>query len=304
MTQEDSAFDLIPFPGQSPVLQQRFEHGRLGDDRIHGYFELALTAKTPVHVSSGIRALGKDVGHPNIPLITPMVQSKEGKLIIQGSSLKGCLRAIYEVITNSKSGTQSKMQLPDGFEPPKGRELCAAGRVFGAMGYQGLVSFTDAVCETPAEVGYLSPMHTPGSKTRYLDRGFAKGRKFYYLNSSDEANKTVPILQAPRDAVFKTRLQFKNLDAAELGALLIALGQDQDPHAIALKLGAGKNQGMGVVTVQITKAEIMQVRDRYASYDAPASVWSDAMKQQWIEAAHKTLIVGSQLEALVKILGE
>jgi CRISPR/Cas system CSM-associated protein Csm3 (group 7 of RAMP superfamily) len=303
MTQEDSAFDLIPFPDEKPALEQRFGHDRLGRDRSHGYFELALMAKTPVHVSSGIRALGKDVGHPTLPMIAPMVQSKDGKLVIQGSSLKGCLRAIYEVITNSKSATQSAMRLPDGFEPPKGRELCAAGRVFGAMGYQGLVSFTDAVCETPAEVGYLSPMHTPSSRTRYSDRGLAKGRKFYYLDSPDEPNKTVPILQAPRGAVFTTRLQFKNLDAAELGALLIALGQDPQA-AIALKLGAGKNQGMGVVTVQITKAEIMQVRDRYASYDAPDSVWSDAMKQKWIAAAHETLIVGSQLEALVKILGE
>ncbi|KAM3112700.1 RAMP superfamily CRISPR-associated protein [Phormidesmis sp. 146-33] len=307
MTEEDTSFKLIPFATTEPKLEERYGHDRFGHDRFHGWFDLALTAQTPVHVSSGISALGQDVGETDIAMIRPMVESQDGKLIIQGSSLKGCLRAIYEVITNSRSGTQSAMRLPDCYEPPKGNRLCAAGRVFGAMGYQGLISFTDAVCDVPAEVGYLRPMFSPKSLTKYRDRaGFAKGRKFYYQTCrvAEGQGRTVAIQRAPKGAIFTTRLKFKNLDSAELGALLIALGQDSK-HQIALKLGAGKNQGMGTVTVEITKAEIVNqqnVVDRYSDYDYKTSAWSNAVKRKLIAEAHQQLIDQSLLGELLQVL--
>ncbi|KAM3091375.1 RAMP superfamily CRISPR-associated protein [Phormidesmis sp. 146-35] len=307
MTEEDTSFKLIPFATTEPKLEERYGHDRFGYDRFHGWFDLALTAQTPVHISSGIAALGRDIGESDVPMIRPMVQSQNGTLVIQGSSLKGCIRAIYEVITNSRSATQSAMTLPDGYKPSSGERLCAAGRVFGAMGYQGLVSFTDALCNVSAEVGYVRPMFSPKSLTRYCDRnGLAKGRKFYYQTCrvAEGQGRTVAIQRAPKGAIFTTRLKFKNLDSAELGALLIALGQDSK-HPIALKLGAGKNQGMGTVTVEIMKAEIVNqqnVVDRYSDYDYKASAWSDAVKQKLIAEAHRQLINQSLVGELLQVL--
>lgn len=306
MTQADSSFNLIPFLDAAPKLQERFGHDRFGRDHNHGWFDLALTAETPVHISSGITALGEDVGEANVSMIRPLVQSQNGKLVIQGSSLKGCIRAIYETITNSKSATQSAMRLPEDYAPPKGNRLCAAGRVFGAMGYQGLVSFTDALCDAPAEVGYLRPMYSPKSLTKYRDHtGLAKGRKFYYqtCRMAEGQGRTIAIQRAPKGAIFTTRLKFKNLESSELGALLIALGQDPN-YPIALKLGAGKHQGMGTVTVKITRAEIVKEKlfDRYSNYDSKPSSWSSGQKQKLIAEAHRHLIVKQLLDELLNVL--
>ncbi|NJR49867.1 MAG: hypothetical protein HC780_10180 [Leptolyngbyaceae cyanobacterium CSU_1_3] len=221
MNQDNDSFKLIDFPNRCRLPEPRAGHDRFGRDRVHGWLDLALTAETPVHVAAGFVALGVEVGEPSVPMIRPMVHTADGKLVIQGSSLKGCIRSIYEVITNSRLGTMPNKPLktPRGFEPMKGRELlkgrelCAAGRVFGAMSYQGLVSFTDAVCDRKAEVGYLRPMHSPDSEQYGDHNKIARGRKFYYQTCRvAEGNKrTVTIQRAPVGSVFTTRLTFKNL---------------------------------------------------------------------------------------------
>lgn len=303
MNQDNGSFKLIDFPAQSRSLEPRAGHDRFKHDRIHGWLDLALTAETPVHIAAGFVALGAEVGEPSVPMIRPMVQTAGGKLVIQGSSLKGCIRSIYEVITNSRLGTMPNKPLrtPRGFEPMKGTELCAAGRVFGAMSYQGLVSFTDAVCDRKPEVGFLRPMHSPDSEQYGNHNKIARGRKFYYQTCRvAEGNKrAVTIQRAPVGSIFTTRLIFKNLALAELGVLLIALGQDQG-YQIALKLGAGKNQGMGTMTVKVTNLEVIDPRDRYLSYQAETT--SPELISEAIAQAHSTLIEKSQLDALLEIL--
>lgn len=297
MTDESLSYAFVPFPANSPSKSKPKGHHKFVENCLHGCLELQLTAQQPIHVAVGVTVMGSDVGSDRL-LIRPMMQRPDGTLFIPGSTLKGCIRSIYETITNSTLGTQTT-NAPQEYQPSTGNQsLCPASRVFGALGYQGLIEFTDAICQTPATVGHIPVMHSPKAGNQ---------RKFYRTttqhNDPPEISE-VPIQQAPRGAIFTTRLQFKNLSPAELGALLIVLGQDQH-HAIALKLGAGKAHGMGMLTVQIVQAQIRSTedlqRDRYLSYPSPqpetSSDWA-----VYIQAAHAQLIQAPQLQALTTIL--
>jgi CRISPR/Cas system CSM-associated protein Csm3 (group 7 of RAMP superfamily) len=90
----------VPFPRQKPQLKHPVGHDRYRNDRLHGKLVLKLTVKTAVHISTGIVAMGTDLGN-RIPLIKTMAQSRQQKLTIPGSSLKGVVRSAFEAITNN-----------------------------------------------------------------------------------------------------------------------------------------------------------------------------------------------------------
>jgi CRISPR/Cas system CSM-associated protein Csm3 (group 7 of RAMP superfamily) len=294
MTDEIRSYGYVPL-SNNPSKGEPKGHKKFVDNCLHGYLELQLTAQQPIHVAVGVTVMGSDVGSDR-PLVRPMMQRPDGTLFIPGSSLKGCVRSIYEAITNSTVGTPTT-NAP--YKPCEGKQaLCPASRVFGALGYQGLIEFTDAISTDSATLGEMPVQHSPKAGTE---------RKFYRTNvqrTEPQEISQVPIQQAPRGATFRTRLRFKNLLPEELGALLIALGQDET-YPIALKLGAGKAHGMGMLTVQIVDAQVHGTenlrRDRYSSYQPTqpdtASSWDEHIQQ-----AHQKLIQKPQLKDLTAIL--
>lgn len=55
-------YELISFPSQAPELQHPIGHDKFRSDRFQGSISLSLKVQTVVHVSTGIVALGEDVG--------------------------------------------------------------------------------------------------------------------------------------------------------------------------------------------------------------------------------------------------
>jgi hypothetical protein len=260
--------------------------------------------------------LGSDIGSPRVALIKTMTQGSDRKLVIQGSSLKGCIRSVYEAITNSTLGVASRAvdKIPRERQPCRNKEeLCPASQVFGALDWQGLIEFSDAKCENSNyDTGFMPSLYAPRTQRRnyYTSRGVAVGRKFYYnfVKSIDKGqNQGIAVQQAAKDFTFTTQIHFKNLKPAELGTLLIVLGQDPN-YPIALKVGGGKPIGMGTVTVSVTAIEQAgDLRDRYSSY-TPSEVEPTTgtklqeFMQSQIKAAHANLIESEQLQQLTKIL--
>jgi CRISPR/Cas system CSM-associated protein Csm3 (group 7 of RAMP superfamily) len=298
MTDETLSYAFVE---SATVIDRRVPQGhkKFVDKGWHGYLDLRLLAQQPICVAVGVTVLGRDVGSDR-PLVRPMMQKPDGTLFIPGSSLKGCIRSIYEAITASTVGTEIDKVT---FEPCRGkkereeRPRCPASRVFGALGYQGMIEFTDAICNTPATIGDIPIMHSPNP---------GHDRKFYRTTAQrlDPPEMShVPIQQAPRGSIFTTRLRFKNLLSEELGTLLIALGQDPN-YPMALKLGAGKAHGMGQLTVEVGQAQVYRTedlqRDRYSSYQI-LSIEPVAW-QIHIQAAHEVLIQQPQLTTLANIL--
>lgn len=312
----EKPYALVPFPRQRPFLKAPIGHHRYADNCYHGTLHLTLKVLTALHVSTGVTALGSDVGS-RVPLIKTMVQGKEQQLLIQGSSLKGCIRAIYEAITNSTLAVitnRYRQKIPKDRLPCRSKEsLCPASQVFGALDWQGLVHFTDATCESTKSVtGFMPSLYRPRPDERdaYFDRGQAAGRKFYRhaVKAVDGGNRGTPVQQAGTEFTFKTEIHFRNLTEAQLGTLLIALGQDSN-YPMALKLGGGKPVGMGTVQVSIPEMEVTQdVRDRYSHYTPPAAETLTGEKvtqfiQEKTQAAKTSKLVEMpQLEALAEIL--
>jgi CRISPR/Cas system CSM-associated protein Csm3 (group 7 of RAMP superfamily) len=324
-------YDFVYFSDEAPSKNEPPGHHQYLPDHLHGTLFLNLKVQTMLHVSTGAVVMGSDVNRDNIPLIKTMVQGDDKELIIQGSSLKGCIRSIYEAITNSRVGVKPKnsSEYPVNRLPVKTKEeknkLCPASIVFGASGdnwgWQGLISIQDAHCEmTGFDVGFMPNLWRPRpdeNKAYYIkdERGKnqAVGWKFYY-NMKNAINKGegngIPVQVAYKDDEFITQLNFKNLKTEELGALLITIGQDQN-YPIVLKTGAGKPVGMGSMTVEITEAEILQKKadlySRYTNFAVPENLFLTGESLQnfitdKIQQAHENLIDRPKLEQISKIL--
>lgn len=313
-------YELISFPKERPPKKPPAGHHQYLGDRLHGTLFLTLKVQTTLHVSTGVVVMGSDIGS-RVPLIKTMVQNIDQKLSIQGSSLKGCIRSAYEAITNSTLAvitSRYRDKIPQERLPCKNKqELCPASQVFGALDWQGLIEFSDANCEnTGFATGFMPSLYRPRPDQRraYFDaRGNVAGRKFYYhtIRAIDKGqNQGITVQQAAKEYTFKTQIQFKNLTAAELGTLLIVLGQDPK-YPIALKVGGGKPIGMGTMTVEVTAAKVLQnkgdLRDRYSSYNPPESDSMTGTKlqqfmQKNIQAAHSSLVQATQLQQLAEVL--
>ena len=319
-TGEPKPYELISFPKERPPKNPPAGHHQYLGDRLHGTLFLTLKVQTTLHVSTGVVVMGSDIGS-RVPLIKTMVQNIDQKLSIQGSSLKGCIRSAYEAITNSTLAvitSRYRDKIPQERLPCKNKqELCPASQVFGALDWQGLIEFSDAKCQnTGFATGFMPSLYRPRPDQRraYFDaRGNVAGRKFYYhtIRAIDKGqNQGITVQQAAKEYTFKTQIQFKNLTAAELGTLLIVLGQDPK-YPIALKVGGGKPIGMGTMTVEVTAARVLQnkgdLRDRYSSYNPPESDSMTGTKlqqfmQKNIQAAHSSLVQATPLQQLAEVL--
>ncbi|MFK0735102.1 MAG: RAMP superfamily CRISPR-associated protein [Gloeotrichia echinulata GP01] len=310
-------YEFVSFPSERPNLQRPAGHHKYLSDRLHGSLYLTLKVQTSLHVSTGVVVMGSDIGNNRIPLIKTMVQAVDQKLSIQGSSLKGCIRSVYEAITNSTLAvitSKYREKIPTERLPcPNKEQLCPASRVFGALDWQGLLDFNDAKCESMGfATGFMPSLYRPRPDERiaYFIRGKVAGRKFYYNTNraiDKGQNAGIPVQQAGREYTFKTQLHFKNLTAEELGTLFIVLGQDPK-YPLALKVGGGKPIGMGTMTVKIDKIDQPQnLKQRYSSYSLNQSDELIGEKlqqfiQKNIQAGHSRLIQKQQLEELAAIL--
>jgi CRISPR/Cas system CSM-associated protein Csm3 (group 7 of RAMP superfamily) len=308
-------YSFTTFPDRKPTLATPIGHDRYQPDRLHGTLYLMLQVQTGLHVSTGITAMGSDIGS-RLSLVKTMTTTDQ-QLVIQGSSLKGYIRSVYEAITNSTLAvitSKYRDKIPPERLPCKNRnQLCPASRVFGAMDWQGLVEFSDSKCQTQqVSVGFMPSLYSPRPEQcrEYFVRGRIAGRKFYYnmtrVVDKDE-QRGIPVQQASRQYRFKTEIHYKNLLPEEIGILFLILGQDQT-NPIALKVGGGKPIGMGTMTTEITKIEHSQdVRDRYRRYDVENTQLTGAALQTFIQAqiaaAQKSsLLEKTQWQQLATIL--
>ncbi|MDY6804595.1 MAG: RAMP superfamily CRISPR-associated protein [Cyanobacteriota bacterium] len=311
-------YKLVSFPKNNPQLKKPQGQDKFFPNRLHGRLCLNLTVETALHISTGVVMLGSDIGHKNIPLIKTMMTSTGEQLTIPGSSLKGMVRSVYEAITNSTLGAithkyEKQNYYPKNRLPPrtknhkKDMKLCPAGRIFGAMDWQGLIQFTDAKCEkVEFEVGFMPSLYSPRPSAYLDDQKKAKGRKFYYHASREAAaskNKGLQIQRAINSYEFSTEIRFSNLSKQEFGAFLIALGLDSK-YPFALKIGAGKPVGMGTMKIELETGELWRSgEERYGDYGAEPDLMTEAELNKFMEIARKEkLIELDQLRELAEIL--
>ncbi|MDX2240615.1 MAG: RAMP superfamily CRISPR-associated protein [Leptolyngbyaceae cyanobacterium bins.302] len=103
-------YKLISFPNKPLPRNNPPGHHKYLPNHLHGTLFLILKVETALHISVGAVVRGSDIGK-NISLIKAMVQGSNQRLLIQGSSLKGCIRSVYEAITKSLSGNPIKGEI-------------------------------------------------------------------------------------------------------------------------------------------------------------------------------------------------
>src|SRR3989337_19934 len=130
-----------------PVQQEPIQSGHvhLDENRLTGRLEAELVARQPLHVGSGMLLPPEELGlKTDFPLIKAFFRSGK-RLLIPGTSIKGALRSLVEIYTASCApGTRGERACI--FNMNAGKiSLCPACRIFGALGYQGAVHFSDGI---------------------------------------------------------------------------------------------------------------------------------------------------------------
>lgn len=298
-------FDYVPFADRVEKAPPA-GHYRYDPDLLTGYLTGEIVVLTPLHIASGGIELTERAA-PQLarksPLIKAFVRSG-GVRVIPGSTLKGAVRSVVEAITPStvgkvdrRTGVPQALEEPRGIKkdrPPQNNPLSPADRMFGVMDYLGPVQFSDAQQMGDAVMWVEQPsLFAPRT------RGPVKGRKFY--KHGRPAGGNVPVEAVPpEEGRFAWRCDFSNLSAAELGVLLIALGQGDPP--LHLKLGGGKPACYGSVRVQLDELRLRSdVVGDYLSWEGTETAVEPGV---YVEAAleQKGFVLRQQWQKLSEIL--
>ncbi len=305
-------FDYIPFARQVEK-QTPAGHDRYDPTLLTGYVQGEIVVLTPLYVASGTLELTKRVAAQftaATPLIKAFVRSG-GVRVIPGSTLKGAVRSVIEAITPSTVGKVGRRtQIPsflrepgsgsrhesngvDKKKAPVANQLSPADRLFGVMDYLGQVRFSDGrQIDDLVELIRVPSLFAPRAQ------GPALGRKFYKHGRPAQGN--TPCEAAPINSRFGFRCDFDNLTDAELGVLLIALGQGEP--ALHLKLGGGKPACYGSVRIDVTALKLRRaIVEDYLDWEgteadvAPAPLIATAL-------ADRQLVLAQQLQQLQETL--
>ncbi len=277
-------------------------HHRLnGNQPLYaGKLNFDIYAETPLFVADPSGASSD----PRRPALS--MRNAQGAYIIPGSSLKGLLRSVVETLGNGcmtlfdgdyeRGAVRYRGNVPSNFQHcEKNSDLCIACRIFGMLKertggvFLGKVNIGDAVAD-PARIFLYEPMYTavlvepkPHHDAFYLDqtRTYIAGRKFYFHHSPGYKPLTAPklILFGGRpanrfiqpldyDTRFAARINFTNLEASELGALLMAITLEE---GMRHKIGYGKPLGLGSVQLVPTSLTLVDYTARYTQADDPES---------------------------------
>ncbi|MDQ3012021.1 MAG: RAMP superfamily CRISPR-associated protein [Acidobacteriota bacterium] len=294
----------------------RFKRDTDTDKYYTGKLDCYLRALTPIHVGSGIYELVKD--DPVRGLITA-----DGKVIVPGTSLKGAVRSIAEAISDSclriardeiKRNLSNDVRPCDevksshrqsGQEKNRDPKLCPCCSIFGALGYQGRVSFTDARLidgKGSTAIHHIQSPYPPRESARFykdFQRRF-NGRKFYFHGEPVAAQRGEPYQVITEDSELAFTLQFESLTAKEFCLLLVAMGVLDD---VVIKIGGGKQAMLGSTEIHLTRLELQDPEKSFTEFAAGVHVIQEKITGFLLDevGSHNTLINEGALDELLKI---
>jgi len=302
-------YGFVQYPSSTP--RRRAPRGHETFDGHGGLIECELEALSPFLVMDSEKRADSDTGD-----VGQFMRSDENGPVIPGTSLKGMVRSIFEVLVPSCVGLHDHSTnhlVPGGsgeFDTCNHRSnLCPACNTFGYMGrgrgssvHRGNVNIGEArAIGRPSQarqvqiVGQFGP--NPKKSDRYNNPdGSPKGRKFYYhqhdLNkATTQKEKKWGKRLAPlaAGATFRFTVGFQNLTDRALSGLVAALSlPDEAPlpnggtTAVRHKLGYGKAAGLGSVDIQVRSVELdPDPQERYRQFEAGRETPSDT--EGWVQ---------------------
>ena len=275
-------------------------HEQYFADTVNGCLKAALVVTAPLHVGSGHIHLRSG---QNPPLVRGLTRVN-GVPCVPASTLKGVVRAVVEAITYSCVRITRARNLPQGATEYRDKSnLCLACRMFGALGFEGHIRFSDALLTGDerdyVKVARMPALYAPRSRSgAYIDNyDRPKGLKFYQHGRTVTDSQT-PVETLVPESHLTFSVWFENLTEGELGVLLTALGLG-DP-GLTLKLGGGKPACYGSALVKLDALEVWDMpQTLYAEYDiAPTPVNIESYLEI---TAQEQLVITDNLKRLAQL---
>ncbi|KPV54146.1 hypothetical protein SE17_05545 [Kouleothrix aurantiaca] len=295
-------YEFVPLPPGRPSTEPPAGHHRYREGYLNGMLTATIIARSPVHVASGLL---EPTNNRQYPMAKAHFRTG-GKPAIPGTSLKGCIRSIVEAITRSSVQVTRARELSQDYKAREIRErdrreqsarLDIAQRIFGALGYQGMVRFGDAALEngstTIVPSVQLFRTHSESYNT-YFDGREPRGRKFYMHGKL--AQGSLPLEACPIESRFGLRMDFENIAPGELGLILIALGLGE--KRFLPKLGGAKPACLGTIEVIDASLAALDTHAAYGEFDTAP----ETLELQPLLDAAKPQVLTMQLGKLADVL--
>ncbi len=223
-------------------------HNQLSPGTETGIMTVSIEALTPLFVGTGDYEIDPRRYQPFF--------RRGGGCVIPGTSVKGVVRSYAEALSPSCMAGNCSVD-----------HLCICCAVFGMLGIQGRLTFLDAVPQSPnsivpailcLEVRWGPRLDYPGQRKLYIHDDY---RQWIARPQDGERFETVN-----KGAKFTCSIHFNNIAKREMGLLLLAMGLSPG-HRFDLKMGGGKNRGLGSVRLSVLgNIELMNKADSYTSF--------------------------------------
>lgn len=316
-----SPYNFVPLPGDEPERKQYPGLDRIGKDSLSGVLACELEVLTSLFTADHQHA--KPWAEGDDRRIFPFLKDSNGNPILQATTLKGMIRAVFEAAFPSclplaavkgsvKRGGQSvsySLALKPSFDHKscdRVDQLCPACRLFGItqgdeVHAQGRAFFSDARLSSGdlqqeeiklAELSTPKPYHYDFYSADGTAGGEIRGRKFFY--HQDHSQPSVDTLSrranaisefAPEGRRFTFTVRFENLTQVELKRLVACLVLD-DQHAH--KLGMAKPLGFGSCQIRILEegSSVDEGGSRYRTFPPQESKFKASdwvLKENWLK---------------------
>ena len=249
-------YDFIPFLKTAP-------HKTLNTgQKLKGKIDLRIEVLNAIHVSM------TEYDMDSSGTLYKEFFKINNKYAIPGTSVKGMLRSISEMISNScisVSKEESSLLPSYKHKTCRGRNLCIICDMFGAMGKKSKIKVSDFICEkgTGNKVVIGMPqLRYPKIGQVYIDdKNILKGYKYYKHGIESIMKKGNSNCECfIKGSVFNGYIIYENLDEDELNLLCYSLGlTDGFNH----KIGYGKPSYYGSIRITTENEEYIKHAESY-----------------------------------------
>lgn len=216
--------------------------------KISGRMEVELEVVTPLHIWSG------KLGEKDEFIYKEFIKYNNNP-IIPGTSLKGCVRTIAEIVSNSCVKGYNKEFSKEKNDMKNNCIICQTfGYASGKYSLKSRVRFTDFIMQKGnMEYKNIPKLFKPSENTCLKDNKY-KGYKFY-LNSREVKTGTIPIEVAGVGSIFKGQVFFEDITEEQYKLLCFSLGLGEDLY---FKLGYGKPCNYGTVKARCVGIDFLK----------------------------------------------
>lgn len=274
-------YSFVPYPKR---IQRTTPNYRDTFEGTSGAIECELEALSPFLVMDPRHRASPDRSGSGKFMRT----NEAGTYIIPGTTLKGMVRSVAEVLSDScvvTSSYKSRHLVPRELDHcSSSSRLCSACRIFGFLKGRDVlhghinIGQARAAGDPPVYSDVqLVPLSSPRPEHEafYGDKSNPAGRKFYFhqnqlsLAASENDRARGPwVTPLDKGARFNFTVTFENLTEEDLALLAASLVLTDD---VRHKLGYGKPAGLGSVDVRINRVTIDDP-DRYRTFNATSRI--------------------------------